>query len=238
VVRIGETVVGRIRRLRGKYSGPAQLGEAVIIDGLMRSPARSFSARFPRQDLRDVSRNLGFHAAWDFGAKRRAITNTEATQMLYRCVPPRLPAEWTHARRLTPHMISCTQPDEHTYSPATRLQASSAKVSNPALKCGLLQHDVIGGAVPALGPPAQLALSNLRDASGGSSCVCLHSALCSAQAASGFASEYAIDGFAMVQSISTPQQIAGALPPARGVVRAIVMAAAGLGIALLLGAAV
>jgi hypothetical protein len=42
----------------------------------------------------------------------------------------------------------------------------------------------------------------------------------------------------MVQSISTPQQIAGALPPARGVVRAIVMAAAGLGIALLLGAAV
>ena len=30
---------------------------------------------------------LGFHAAWDFGANGRAITNAEATQMLYSMYP-------------------------------------------------------------------------------------------------------------------------------------------------------
>jgi hypothetical protein len=30
---------------------------------------------------------LGFHAAWDFGANGRAITNPEATQMLYSMYP-------------------------------------------------------------------------------------------------------------------------------------------------------
>jgi hypothetical protein len=31
--------------------------------------------------------SLGFHAAWDFGANGRAITNREATQMLYSMYP-------------------------------------------------------------------------------------------------------------------------------------------------------
>ena len=46
-----------------------------------------------------------FHAAWDFGANGRAITNPEATQMLYSMYPSAV-RRWIAARGgLTPHMI-------------------------------------------------------------------------------------------------------------------------------------
>ena len=49
--------------------------------------------------------NLGFHAAWDFGTNGRAITNPEATQMLYSMYPSAV-RRWIAARGgLTPHMI-------------------------------------------------------------------------------------------------------------------------------------
>src|SRR5450755_2422968 len=49
--------------------------------------------------------NLGFHAAWDFGANGRAITNPEATQMLYSMYPSPV-RRWISQRGgLTPHMI-------------------------------------------------------------------------------------------------------------------------------------
>ena len=48
---------------------------------------------------------LGFHAAWDFGANGRAITNPEATQMLYSMYPSPV-RRWIAARGgLTPRMI-------------------------------------------------------------------------------------------------------------------------------------
>jgi hypothetical protein len=48
---------------------------------------------------------LGFHAAWDFGANGRAITNAEATQMLYSMYPSPV-RHWIAQRGgLTPHMI-------------------------------------------------------------------------------------------------------------------------------------
>jgi hypothetical protein len=34
--------------------------------------------------------NLGFHAAWDMGANGRAVTNPEATQMLYSMYPTQI----------------------------------------------------------------------------------------------------------------------------------------------------
>jgi len=100
---------------------------------------------------------------------------------------------------------------------------------------------VIGGAVPALARRRNWPYLNLRDRRAAATpvVVSLHSAPIPPRQHPVLRSEYAsLTGSPMVQSISTPQQIAGALPPARGVVRAIVMAAAGLGIALLLGAAV
>jgi hypothetical protein len=42
----------------------------------------------------------------------------------------------------------------------------------------------------------------------------------------------------MAHPLSTPQQLPGALPPARRIARATVVAAAALGVALLLGALV
>jgi hypothetical protein len=48
---------------------------------------------------------LGFHAAWDFGAEGRTITDREATLVLYSMYP--MPVQrWIAARGgLTPHMI-------------------------------------------------------------------------------------------------------------------------------------
>ncbi|WP_204307037.1 hypothetical protein, partial [Klebsiella aerogenes] len=34
--------------------------------------------------------NLGFHAAWDFGARGQAVTNPEATRMLFSMYPPNI----------------------------------------------------------------------------------------------------------------------------------------------------
>ena len=49
--------------------------------------------------------NLGFHAAWDFGANGRAVTNAEATHMLYSMYPPPV-RKWISARGgLTRNMI-------------------------------------------------------------------------------------------------------------------------------------
>ena len=48
---------------------------------------------------------LGFHAAWDFGANGRTITNREATTELYSMYPMPL-RRWIAARGgLTPQMI-------------------------------------------------------------------------------------------------------------------------------------
>jgi hypothetical protein len=49
---------------------------------------------------------LGFHAAWDFGVNGRAITNQEATQILYSMYPSAV-KRWIVARGgLKPQMIS------------------------------------------------------------------------------------------------------------------------------------
>ncbi len=49
--------------------------------------------------------NLGFHAAWDFGTNGRAVTNAEATQMLYSMYPSPI-RRWIAQRGgLTPRMI-------------------------------------------------------------------------------------------------------------------------------------
>jgi len=47
-------------------------------------PAPIVLGAIPRDRICVTSHaNLGFHAAWDFGTNGRAITNPEATQMLY-----------------------------------------------------------------------------------------------------------------------------------------------------------
>jgi hypothetical protein len=106
VVRIGEDRGGRIGTYVDKYQGLRVSGEAVIIDGLCASACTIVLGAVPHDKICVTSAaTLGFHAAWDFGANGRAITNPEATQMLYSMYPSSV-RHWISRRGgLTPKMI-------------------------------------------------------------------------------------------------------------------------------------
>jgi hypothetical protein len=106
VVRIGEDRGGRIGTYVDKYQDLRSSGQTVIIDGLCASACTIVLGAIPHDKICVTSHaTLGFHAAWDFGANGRAVTNAEATQMLYSMYPPAV-KHWIAARGgLTPHMI-------------------------------------------------------------------------------------------------------------------------------------
>jgi len=106
VVRIADDRGGRIGTYVDKYQGLRTSGETVIIDGLCASACTIVLGAVAHDKICVTSHaNLGFHAAWDFGANGRAITNSEATQMLYSMYP--MPVKRWIAQRggLTPRMI-------------------------------------------------------------------------------------------------------------------------------------
>jgi hypothetical protein len=106
VVRIADDRGGRIGTYVDKYQDLRTSGETVIIDGLCASACTIVLGAIPHDKICVTSHaTLGFHAAWDFGANGRAITNPEATQMLYSMYPSAV-RHWI-ARRggLTPRMI-------------------------------------------------------------------------------------------------------------------------------------
>lgn len=106
VVRIADDRGGRIGTYVDKYQGLRTSGETVIIDGLCASACTIVLGAVPHDRICVTSAaNLGFHAAWDFGANGRAVTNVEATQMLYSMYPASV-KRWISARGgLTPKMI-------------------------------------------------------------------------------------------------------------------------------------
>jgi len=106
VVRIAEDRGGRIGTYVDKYQGLRSSNEQVIIDGLCASACTIVLGAVPHDRICVTSHaNLGFHAAWDFGANGRAVTNPEATQMLYSMYPSPV-RRWIAARGgLTPRMI-------------------------------------------------------------------------------------------------------------------------------------
>lgn len=106
VVRIADDRGGRIDTYVDRYQGLRSSGEAVIIDGLCASACTIVLGAIPHDRICVTSHAaLGFHAAWDFGTNGRAITNPEATQMLYSMYPSPV-KRWINARGgLTPHMI-------------------------------------------------------------------------------------------------------------------------------------
>jgi hypothetical protein len=76
VVRIAEDRGGRIGTYVDKYQGLRSSGETVIIDGLCASACTIVLGAVPHDRICVTSHaNLGFHAAWDFGADGRAVTN-------------------------------------------------------------------------------------------------------------------------------------------------------------------
>ena len=106
VVRIADDRGGRIGTYVDKYQGLRTSGETVIIDGLCASACTIVLGAVPHDRICVTSSaNLGFHAAWDFGANGRAVTNAEATHMLYSMYPAAV-RKWISARGgLTQRMI-------------------------------------------------------------------------------------------------------------------------------------
>ena len=106
VVRIADDRGGRIGTYVDKYQGLRTSGETVIIDGLCASACTIVLGAVPHDRICVTSHaNLGFHAAWDFGANGRAVTNPEATQMLYSMYPTPVRRWIAAARRPDPAMI-------------------------------------------------------------------------------------------------------------------------------------
>ncbi|MET0707868.1 MAG: hypothetical protein ABWY82_13660 [Tardiphaga sp.] len=106
VVRIADDRGGRIGTYVDKYQGLRSSGEMVVIDGLCASACTIVLGAVPHDKICVTSNaNLGFHAAWDFGANGRAITNPEATQMLYSMYPSQVRRWIAHRGGLTPRMI-------------------------------------------------------------------------------------------------------------------------------------
>jgi hypothetical protein len=106
VVRIADDRGGRIGTYVDKYQSLRSSGETVIIDGLCASACTIVLGAVPHHRICVTSHaNLGFHAAWDFGDNGRAVTNPEATQMLYSMYPAPI-RRWIASRGgLTRRMI-------------------------------------------------------------------------------------------------------------------------------------
>jgi hypothetical protein len=106
VVRIADDRGGRIGAYVDKYQDLRSSGETVVIDGLCASACTIVLSAVPNDRICVTSRaTLGFHAAWDFGAKGREVTNRGATQMLYSMYPSPV-KHWITARGgLKPQMI-------------------------------------------------------------------------------------------------------------------------------------
>lgn len=106
VVRIADDRGGRIGTYVDKYQDLRQSGDTVIIDGLCASACTIVLGAIPHDRICVTSHaTLGFHAAWDFGSNGRAVTNPEATQMLYSMYPSRVKRWITQRGGLTPHML-------------------------------------------------------------------------------------------------------------------------------------
>ena len=105
-VRIADDRGGRIGTYVDRYQDLRSSGEAVIIDGLCASACTIVLGTIPHDKICVTSHaTLGFHAAWDFGANGRAITNPEATQLLYSMYPTQIRRWIAHRGGLTPRMI-------------------------------------------------------------------------------------------------------------------------------------
>src|SRR6201986_2472837 len=133
VVRIADDRGGRIGTYGDKYQGLRTSGETVIIDGLCASACTIVLGAVPHDRICVTSHaTLGFHAAWDFGANGRAITNPEATQMLYSMYPSSV-KHWINAGAgLTPHMIFLRGKELQALFKPCYLDAQASATKTPA----------------------------------------------------------------------------------------------------------
>jgi hypothetical protein len=133
VVRIADDRGGRIGTYVDKYQGLRTSGEAVIIDGLCASACTIVLGAIPHDKICVTSHAaLGFHAAWDFGANGRAITNSEATQMLYSMYPSAVKRWIAQRGGLTPKMIFLRGRELQALYKPCYLDAQASTTRSPA----------------------------------------------------------------------------------------------------------
>jgi len=105
-VRISDDRGGRIGTYVDKYQSLKGSGETVMIDGLCASACTIVLGAVSHDKICVTSRaSLGFHAAWDFGAGGRPVTNREATRMLYDMYPASIRSWISRRGGLKPRMI-------------------------------------------------------------------------------------------------------------------------------------
>jgi hypothetical protein len=97
-IRIADDRGGRIGNYLDRYEAIRTSGETVVIDGQCLSACTMVLGAVSHDRICVTSQaSLGFHAAWDLGANGRAVTNREATQMLYSHYPSPV-RRWIAAR--------------------------------------------------------------------------------------------------------------------------------------------
>jgi hypothetical protein len=105
-VRIANDRGGQIGRYVERYDQLRASGQTIMIDGLCASSCTIVLGAIPHEKI-CVTRNanLAFHAAWDFGAHGRAITNPGATRMLFSMYPSQVRHWIANRGGLSPRMI-------------------------------------------------------------------------------------------------------------------------------------
>ena len=134
-VRIADDRGGRIGTYVDRFQDLRSSGETVVIDGLCASACTIVLGTIPHDKICVTSHaTLGFHAAWDFGANGRAITNPEATQLLFSMYPTPIRRWIAHRGGLTPRMIFLHGRElQSMYRPCyLDAQASASKTPAPA----------------------------------------------------------------------------------------------------------
>jgi hypothetical protein len=105
-VRIANDRGGLIEWYVDRYEQLRASRQSVVIDGLCASACTIVLSAIPHSRICVTSKaRLAFHAAWDFGARGRAVTNPEATRWLYSMYPSQV-RHWIADRGgLTPRTI-------------------------------------------------------------------------------------------------------------------------------------
>ena len=105
-IRIANDRGGQIGRYVERYEQLRASGQTVVIDGLCASSCTILLGAIPHERICVTQKaNLAFHAAWDFGARGRAITNPGATRMLYSMYPSQIRHWITNRGGLSPRMM-------------------------------------------------------------------------------------------------------------------------------------
>ena len=106
LVRITNDRGGQIGRYVERYEQLRASGQTIMIDGLCASACTIVLGAIPNDKICVTQNaNLAFHAAWDFGAQGRTITNPEATRMLYSIYPSQVRRWIAHRGGLRPRTI-------------------------------------------------------------------------------------------------------------------------------------